>query len=104
MTSEELVEFVKNELDAEQQRQANAAALAAGALPTDQQTGSTLDLSHCNISALPAEVILLIKDRVERCVNRRTWQETREAHETDGTQTGTFTQPQHSIGTRDSAV
>ncbi|USW58596.1 Putative RAM signaling pathway, SOG2, leucine-rich repeat domain superfamily [Septoria linicola] len=66
MTSEELVEFVKNELDAEQQRQANAAALTAGALPTDQQTGSTLDLSHCNISALPAEVILLIKDRVER--------------------------------------
>lgn len=70
MTSAQLVEFVTKELDDEQEREAKAAALSASELPTDQQTGSTLDLSHRNISVLPAEVVLLIKDRVERCVRR----------------------------------
>lgn len=71
MTSEQLVEFVTKELDDEQEREAKAAALSASELPKDQQTGSTLDLSHKNISALPAEVVLLIKDRVERCAETR---------------------------------
>lgn len=71
MTSEQLVEFVTKELDDEQEREAKAAALSAGELPKDQQTGSTLDLSHRNISALPAEVVLLIKDRVERYAETR---------------------------------
>ena len=69
MTSEQLVELVTKELEDEQEREAKAAAVIAGELPKDQQTGSTLDLSHKNISVLPAEVVLLIKDRVERCVN-----------------------------------
>ncbi|CAK1362557.1 uncharacterized protein RHO25_007185 [Cercospora beticola] len=66
MTSEQLVELVTKELEDEQEREAKAAAVIAGELPKDQQTGSTLDLSHKNISVLPAEVVLLIKDRVER--------------------------------------
>lgn len=66
MTARELVSFVKNELDADEERQAKASAASAGELPRESQTGSTLDLSHKNINALPTEVVLLIKDRVER--------------------------------------
>ncbi|CAK4026800.1 Leucine-rich repeat-containing sog2 [Lecanosticta acicola] len=63
MTPNELVRFVKNELDADEERQAPVSATTPGEqLPT----GSTLDLSHKNIGALPAEVISLIKDKVER--------------------------------------
>lgn len=64
MTVGELVAFTKKELDADAERQAKVAAAEAGDLQS--QTGSTLDLSHKNIHALPVEVIALIKDRVER--------------------------------------
>lgn len=66
MTSPELVAFVKKELDADEERQAKVSAASAGEVPRESQTGSTLDLSHKNISSLPVEVIILIKDKVER--------------------------------------
>ncbi|KAF2158603.1 hypothetical protein M409DRAFT_61496 [Zasmidium cellare ATCC 36951] len=66
MTSPELVAFVKKELDADEERQAKVASAGAGEVPRESQTGSTLDLSHKNISSLPVEVIILIKDKVER--------------------------------------
>lgn len=66
MTAPELIAFVKNELDADEERQAQASAASAGELPRESQTGSTLDLSHKNINALPVEVVILIKDKVER--------------------------------------
>ncbi|KXT04192.1 hypothetical protein AC578_105 [Pseudocercospora eumusae] len=65
MTSAELVAFVTKELEQDDERQAKVQA-AAGEIPNATQTGSTLDLSHKNISVLPADVVLLIKDRVER--------------------------------------
>lgn len=66
MTSAELVAFVKKELDTDEERQAKVVAASAGEVPRESQTGSTLDLSHKNINALPPEVIVLIKDKVER--------------------------------------
>lgn len=66
MTAPELIAFVKNELDADEERQAKASAASAGELPRESQTGSTLDLSHKHINALPVEVVILIKDKVER--------------------------------------
>jgi hypothetical protein len=66
MTVADLITFVKNELNADEERQAKASAASAGELPRESQTGSTLDLSHKNINALPVEVIILIKDKVER--------------------------------------
>lgn len=66
MTALELIAFVKNELDADDERQAKVSAASAGELLRESQTGSTLDLSHKNINALPVDVVLLIKDRVER--------------------------------------
>lgn len=62
MTASELISFVKRELDADEERQAKVTTASPGDLPT----GSTLDLSHKNISALPVEVVILIKDKVER--------------------------------------
>lgn len=70
MTAPELIAFVKNELDADDERQAKVSAASAGELPRESQTGSTLDLSHKNINTLPVEVVLLIKDRVERYMRR----------------------------------
>jgi len=64
MTVGDLVAFTRKELDADAERQARVAAGEAGEL--QNQTGSTLDLSHKNIHALPVEVVALIKDRVER--------------------------------------
>ncbi|EME83953.1 uncharacterized protein MYCFIDRAFT_195140 [Pseudocercospora fijiensis CIRAD86] len=67
MTNAELVAFVTKELEQDDERQAKVQAAAAACdIPNATQTGSTLDLSHKNISVLPAEVVLLIKDRVER--------------------------------------
>jgi hypothetical protein len=66
MSVPDLVAYVKNELDADEERQAKASAASAGELPRESQTGSTLDLSHKNINALPVEIIVLIKDKVER--------------------------------------
>lgn len=62
MTAPELIAFVRKELDADDERQAKVTPGSTSDLPT----GSTLDLSHKNISALPVEVVLLIKDKVER--------------------------------------
>lgn len=65
MTVAELVAFTKKELDADAERQAKVSvAGVAGGL--ESQTGATLDLSHKNIHALPVEIIVLIKDKVER--------------------------------------
>lgn len=66
MTAADLIAFVKKELDADEERQAKIAAASAGEVPRESQTGSTLDLSHKNINSLPVEVIVLIKDKVER--------------------------------------
>jgi len=60
----ELVAYTQEELNADAERQAKVTAVGVGEL--QGQTGSTLDLSHKNIRALPVEVILLIKDKVER--------------------------------------
>ena len=68
MTVAELVAFTKKELNADAERQAQLHAASAGEVPRDSQTGATLDLSHKNIQALPLDVIILIKDKVERCV------------------------------------
>lgn len=68
MTVSDLVEFAKKELDADTaEKQAKLQAASVGELPKESQTGATLDLSRKNISALPVEVVELIKDRVERC-------------------------------------
>ncbi|RMY51415.1 hypothetical protein D0865_06359 [Hortaea werneckii] len=64
MTVSQLVEYTKQELDADAERQAKVSATGTGGL--ESQTGATLDLSHKNINALPVEVIALIKDKVER--------------------------------------
>ena len=66
MTVVELVAFTKKELDADAERQSKLQAAGAVELPKESQSGSTLDLSHKNIHALPVEVIVLIKDKVER--------------------------------------
>ncbi|KAI6858967.1 hypothetical protein KC316_g9464, partial [Hortaea werneckii] len=63
MTVSQLVEYTKQELDADAERQAKVSATGTGGL--ESQTGATLDLSHKNINALPVEVIALIKDKVE---------------------------------------
>jgi len=67
MSAEELLAFARAALDetAEKQR----AALDGGAtLPFGYgpQPGDTLDLGDKGIHVLPAELILLIRDRVER--------------------------------------
>lgn len=67
LTHEELLAFAESSLaeTAEKQR----AALDGGAqLPFGfgSQPGDTLDLSYKGVQALPAELIDLIKDRVER--------------------------------------
>lgn len=67
MSTEELLAFARAALDetAEKQR----AALDGGAqLPFGYgpQPGDTLDLGDKGIHVLPAELIILIKDRVER--------------------------------------
>lgn len=66
MTPAELVAFVTKELEQDDERQAKVQNAAVGDVPGAPQTGSTLDLSHKNISALPPEVVFLIKDKVER--------------------------------------
>lgn len=67
MTIAELVSFTKKELDSDAER-ARLQASSAGVLPAESQAGTTLDLSSAKIHALPVEVLVLIKDRVERCV------------------------------------
>ncbi|TKA73107.1 hypothetical protein B0A55_04840 [Friedmanniomyces simplex] len=65
MTVAELVAYTKKELDTDAERQAKVSAEGTvGDLHS--QTGVTLDLSHKNIHALPVEVIVLIRDKVER--------------------------------------
>lgn len=69
MSTEELLAFARAALDetAEKQR----AALEGGAqLPFGYgpQPGDTLDLGDKGLLVLPAELILLIKDRVERWI------------------------------------
>lgn len=67
MSVAELVAYAKKELDADTaEKQAKLQAVSVGELPKESQTGATLDLSRTNISALPVEVVELIKDRVER--------------------------------------
>ena len=67
MTIAELVSFTTKELDSDAER-ARLQASSAGVLPAESQAGTTLDLSNAKIHALPVEVLVLIKDRVERCV------------------------------------
>lgn len=62
MTAAEVTAHVKKELDEDAQR-AQDYADKAGMVPNE---GVTLDLSHKGISALPVEVVGLIKDKVER--------------------------------------
>ncbi len=67
MTIADLVAFTKKELDSDAER-ARLQASSADVLPAESQAGTTLDLSNAKIHALPVEVLVLIKDRVERCV------------------------------------
>ena len=63
MTVADLVLYTQKELDTD----AEAKVSATGVGVVESQTGETLDLSHKNLHALPVEVIVLIKDKVERC-------------------------------------
>ncbi|KAK0831408.1 RAM signaling network component [Friedmanniomyces endolithicus] len=65
MTVAELVAYARHELDTDAERQAKVSA-EGGVGDSQSQTGMTLDLSHKNINALPVEVIVLIRDKVER--------------------------------------
>ncbi|KAK0256038.1 RAM signaling network component [Friedmanniomyces endolithicus] len=65
MTVAELVAYTRHELDTDAERQAKVSA-EGGVGDSQTQTGMTLDLSHKNINALPVEVIVLIRDKVER--------------------------------------
>ena len=69
MTVAELVAFTAKELDSDAER-ARLQASSAGVLPAESQAGTTLDLSNAKVHALPVEVVVLIKDRVERCVGQ----------------------------------
>ena len=62
----DLLSFIKDELAADDERQAQVSAASAGELPRESQTGATMDLSHMNIGLFPQEAIILIKDKVER--------------------------------------
>lgn len=66
MTVAEIVALTKKELNPEDERHVKVAATGIGALE-----GQTLDLSHQGISVLPVEVIVLIKDKVERYMLRK---------------------------------
>ena len=63
MTVADVVAYTQKELDTD----AEAKVSATGVGVVESQTGATLDLSHKNLHALPVEVIVLIKDKVERC-------------------------------------
>ena len=63
MTVADLVAYTQKELSTD----AEAKVSATGVGVVESQTGATLDLSHKNLHALPVEVIVLIKDKVERC-------------------------------------
>nr|POF10125.1 leucine-rich repeat-containing protein sog2 [Quercus suber] len=64
MSTAELIQFVKQELEQDDERQAKVVATGAEMLPRESQTGATLDLSHKNISALPVEIVAMMKDKV----------------------------------------
>jgi hypothetical protein len=66
MTSDEVIAYVKQELEADDGYHAQISSASASGLPHDSKTGSTLDLTFKGITTLPVEVVLLIKDRVER--------------------------------------
>lgn len=99
MTAAEVTAYVKRELDEDAAREQQYAT-SAGVVPTETSTGTTLDLSHKNIHALPVEVIGLIKDRVERSVHvleeARCW--------TDNGQVGALAQPADCRAETDRAV
>lgn len=66
MNVNEIVAFVRKELDGDEEHLARVISSNNGELPHDAHSGVTLDLSHKNIHELPVEVVALIKDRVER--------------------------------------
>lgn len=66
MSVSDLVQFVKQELEQDDERQAKVTASGSDEALRESQTGATLDLSHKNIQALPVEILVLIKDKVER--------------------------------------
>lgn len=63
MSASEVIAYVKQELEADEARQAQ---ISTTELPRESQTGYTVDLSFKGISTLPVEVVLLIKEKVER--------------------------------------
>ena len=78
MSVPELIAFVKQELDTDEERQARIALAedgGSGIVPDKAHSGHTLDLSHKNIEALPVQVVALIKERVARCVLVGRWRE-----------------------------
>lgn len=104
MTSaDNILAFVKQELQQDDERQARQTA-AAGDVPSAPQTGSTLDLSQKNISVLPADVVLLIKDRVERWVKHALGRSTSGRIVANTEKTRTLAQSAHLFTTRDCAV
>ena len=68
MTIAELVVFSQKELDKDAEEKVSVTGVGV----EESQTGATLDLSHKNLHALPVEVIVLIKDKVERCGEHNT--------------------------------
>lgn len=77
MTAAEVTALVREELD-EDDRRSNVQASQAGVFPDESASGVTLDLSHKNIPELPAEVIGMIKDKVERYDGTRRMHGTRD--------------------------
>lgn len=63
MTASEVIAYVKQELEADEARQAQ---ISTTELPRESQTGCTVDLSFKGISTLPVDIVLLIKEKVER--------------------------------------
>lgn len=66
MSTAELVDLTQQQLDAEADRQAKLQETSPGDLSQVGQPGVTLIFERKHITALPPEVIALIKDKVER--------------------------------------
>lgn len=62
----DLVAYTKQQLEEHAKDQAKLQAASAGELPSESQGGATLDFSNRSLKTLPLDVILLIKERVER--------------------------------------
>lgn len=66
-SDDEVIAFARDAIEASREESRRG---RDGVLSTDlQQPGVTVDLGHRNIVRLPDEVIDIIKQEIERCVN-----------------------------------